>query len=80
MFEVSVYLCGVYRCTTVAVHVNMYVQCGSHICSVICVKYVHSAYCHTLLQCGTYMCIHPPCKFIKHMAYMPSLFLAYVWQ
>ena len=55
MFQLYVFLCGVYSCTTVAVHLNMYVQCGKHICSVTYVNYVYSANCH-LVDCSDFIC------------------------
>ena len=46
MFQLYMYKCAVYRCTTVAVHWNIYVQCGNRICSLIYVKCVYNAHCH----------------------------------
>ena len=40
MLQLCVYCCRVYVCTTVAVHLNISVQCGKHICSVIYFKYM----------------------------------------
>ena len=52
----------------------MYVQFGSHIDSMIYVKYVLSAHCYMVdcsdFICGTNMCIHYPCKSIKYLSYM----------
>ena len=95
MFELCVYVLGVCRCTTVAMHMNEYVQCSNHIYSVIYVKYVYSAHCHMGdcidFICGMYMHIHLPYKFMKYLTYMaymsslvglfvPSTYLAVTWE
>ena len=72
-----VYLCGVYRCTTVAVQWNIYVQCGNHIYLVINVKYMFSAHYH-MVDCSDFIwgpnfCTHLPYKSIGYLAYMAHM-------
>ena len=58
---------------------DIYEQCGNHICSVIYASYVHSASCHKA-DCsdfiyGTYICVNLPYKPIRYLiyvAYMPN--------
>ena len=59
---------------------ELYLACGSQICSVICVKYVYSTPCclvdDSYSICGIVMCIHPPYGLVKYwtyVAYEPSL-------
>ena len=50
-----VFFYEVYRCTTVTVHLNIYVPCGIHICSVIHFKYVYSGH-YYMVDNGDVMC------------------------
>ena len=54
-------------------------KCGSHICSVIYIKYVFSAPCLMAdvsdFICGIYMCIHLPYMHVKYLAYMSSNYM-----
>ena len=72
-------LMGVCRCTWVAVHLNLYVKCGNHICSVIYIKYVIIAPCLIVdiidFICGIYMCIHLLYILVKHLAFVPNNYI-----
>ena len=54
MFQLFLYYYGVYMYPTIAVQWNIYVQCGSHICSVKYIKYVYSAHGH-FVDCSDLM-------------------------
>ena len=63
-------------CTTVAMHLYIYVKYGSHICSVIYVKYVCSFHCNIVdcsdFICGTYI-VYISHRSLKYVAYMPNV-------
>ena len=57
---------------------GLYLECGSHIYSVIYVEYVHISPCCLLDACGIYMCIHYPyidVEYLAYIAYMPSNYI-----
>ena len=60
----------------------LYLECGSHICSVLCVKYVYTAPCSLFdtsdFICGICMCMHFSYMHVEYLAcmvYMPSNYI-----